>query len=254
MNHLFYKEKGTGYPVIFIHGFCETHEIWEGLTDRLSTIFRTISVDLPGFGKSNSLPSPNSIETAAENVVNLIRKELQLDACVILGHSMGGYVALAMAEKDPALFNGMGLIHSTAYADSDERKVSRNKVIEFVNRHGVGPFIQSFIPPLFNNQLNPYIPATVALASKTSLSTLISYTEAMRDRPERIHVIEAFQKPVLFIAGKSDIVIPLKAVQEQALVTQKHTLRIMERVGHMGMLEAVDETARVITDFLAEIT
>lgn len=251
---LFYKEKGTGYPLIFIHGFCETHEVWEVLTDRLSTKFRTISVDLPGFGNSKSLVPPNSIETAAKSVLDLIGNELRLDACVILGHSMGGYVALAMAEKDPKLFSGLGLIHSTAYADSDERKVSRNKVIEFVNRYGVESFIKSFIPPLFDDQSNPHIPGTVTLASRTSLSTLVSYTEAMRDRSKRIHVLEAFQNPVLFIAGKSDSVIPLKAVQEQASVAKRHTLRIMEGVAHMGMLEACDEMARVINDFLAEIT
>ena len=254
MPALFYKEKGTGFPLFFIHGFCETHEVWKELTDRLSTKFRTISVDLPGFGKSNAIPPQYSIEAAAESVLGLIRKKLRTDACVILGHSMGGYVSLAMVEKDPTLFRGMGLIHSTAYADSDERKLSRNKVIEFVNRHGVEPFIQSFIPPLFTNPVNPHIPTTVALASKTSLSTLISYTEAMRDRPERIHVIEAFQKPVLFIAGKSDSVIPVKAVQEQASITEKHTLTIMEGVAHMGMLEAPDEMAIAINDFMAEIT
>ena len=109
---------------------------------------------------------------------------------------------LAMANKQPDLFSGIGLIHSTANADLPERKLARNKVIEFVSANGVLPFVQSFIPPLFYDQRNPSVAGTVSLASATPLSTLISYTEAMRDRLDRNHVLKRFNKPVLFLAGR----------------------------------------------------
>ena len=250
MSSLYFKEQGKGFPLIFIHGFCETSEVWDSVIDPLSKFFRVIVIDLPGFGKSINNPVPDSIDQAGETVIQLIEDDLNLNKCIIFGHSLGGYVVLSMVEKNPDLFLAFGLIHSTAYADSDDRKISRNKVIEFVNVHGVAPFIQSFVPPLFYNQSSPKISWAVNMALKTPKETLIGYTKAMRDRPDRSIVIKTLRRPVLFLAGQEDTVIPYEVIEEQAAIAKRANITVLEGAGHMGMLEKPEETMLVILEFV----
>lgn len=244
-----YADEGSGFPVLFIHGFCETHKIWNSFAKDLAKGFRILSIDLPGFGKSELLPTPFSITDVASRV-NQWLKNLHIDSCIAIGHSLGGYVTLAMVEQNPKLFKGFCLFHSTAYADTDERKLSRNKVIEFVSRNGVVPFIESFIPPLFYDHLNPHIPAVVALASQTKQETLIAYVEAMRDRPERVHVLEQFKNAVLFIAGEKDGGISPESVKKQSELNPQSILHILPEVAHMGMFEKERLTLELTRGFL----
>jgi pimeloyl-ACP methyl ester carboxylesterase len=244
-----FTDEGNGFPVLFIHGFCETHQIWNSFAKELAKDFRILSIDLPGFGKSELLPTPFSITDVASRVIEWL-KSLHIDSCVTIGHSLGGYITLAMAEQHPALFKGFCLFHSTAYADTDERKLSRNKVIEFVSRNGVALFIESFIPPLFYDQLNPHIPAIVALASQTNQETLIAYVEAMRDRPERTRVLEKFKSPVLFIAGEKDEGISPESVKKQSELNPQSLLHVLPKVAHMGMFEKERLTLELTKGFL----
>lgn len=250
MAAIHYAEKGQGFPIILIHGFCENHLIWEEVTPHLSREFRVIAIDLPGFGKSKPIKAPHSIDDVAHAILDFISNDLKLDSCIVLGHSLGGYVVLAMADLQENLFAGIGLIHSTANADLPERKVARNKVIEFVSTHGVIPFVQSFIPPLYFNQTSPTVDRTVERAASTPRATLLSYTEAMRDRPDRNHVLKRFTRPVLFLAGKHDTMIPLETVQIQSLRANHPHVLVLEKSAHMGMLEQVNETSEAILSFV----
>ena len=251
---IFYTEKGKGFPVLLIHGFCETHEIWESFSDELSKDFRIISIDLPGFGKSKLLQKPFALSDVASKVIELLR-ELKINSCIPIGHSLGGYVTLAMAHQEPKLVKAFGLFHSTAYPDSAERKLSRNKVIEFVTKHGVAPFIESFIPPLFYDQTNPHILPLVRLASKTSVATLIAYVEAMRDRSDRTNVLQQFDGTVLFIAGEKDAGITPDSVRKQASLASRVDLNLLAEIAHMGMFENEGETLSLVHKFLVrEVT
>jgi pimeloyl-ACP methyl ester carboxylesterase len=248
-----YREEGNGMPVLLIHGFCETHEIWQKLITPLSSSFRVVAVDLPGFGQSTPLKAPHSIDDAADALVKFIRIDLGLTSCVALGHSLGGYVTLSMVERRPELFRAFGLIHSTAYADTEERKNARNKVIEFVETHGSGPFIRSFIPPLFADPSNAQVQPVVDLALSTSTSTIISYAAAMCDRPDRTHVLRSFAGPILFQAGEKDSLIPLKSVEQQSLMAKKPTLSVLQGAAHMGMMEQASDSANAISAFLHSV-
>ena len=250
MPGIHYTENGDGFPVILIHGFCEDHHIWEQIVPGLSAEFRVITIDLPGFGESAALEMGHSIDDAAEVVLDFISNDLKINSCIALGHSLGGYVVLAMADKKESLLAGMGLIHSTANADSSERRIARNKVIEFVTSHGVAPFVQSFIPPLFFDPANAVIPGIVEIAKRTPSSTLLSYTEAMRDRPDRNKVLKDFNNPILFLAGEHDTIIPLESIRAQGLQAKQPTLAVLEKTAHMGMLERVNETAEAILSFV----
>lgn len=247
----FYTDQGKGFPVILIHGFCETHEVWTRFAQQLSKDFRVISVDLPGFGKSKSLPEGFSVADAASKINDLI-KQLEITACIPIGHSLGGYVTLAMVNQQTSLFSGFGLFHSTAYADSEERKAARNKVIEFVSKNGVPAFIETFIPPLFHDKTNTYIPFAVKMALQTKQETLIGYAKAMRERQDLTSVIKKYNKPIIFIAGERDTVIPLETLEKQAKLAAKPYLYVIPNVAHMGMFEQEAETLNLIRGFLVK--
>jgi pimeloyl-ACP methyl ester carboxylesterase len=248
-NGIFYTDTGSGFPVILIHGFCETHEIWNEIATELSTGYRVLCIDLPGFGSSELPSTPISILNIAERINGLL-DSLAISQATVIGHSLGGYVTLAMVENNQSLFNGFGLFHSTAYPDSEEKKLSRNKVIEFVSTHGVEPFIQSFIPPLFFAQSNPHIKDAITLGLKTKLDTLIAYTEAMRDRLDRTFVLKEFKSPILFLAGDKDTVVNVDAVRDQAQLAALPMVYILTSVAHMGMFEDKSTSIASLNVFL----
>ncbi|HET9052831.1 MAG TPA: alpha/beta hydrolase [Cyclobacteriaceae bacterium] len=248
---VFYTDQGQGFPVVLIHGFCETHEVWKRFAPQLSKDFRVISVDLPGFGSSKSLPEEFTIADAASKI-NALLIQLDIKKSILIGHSLGGYVTLAMVNQEAGLFSGFGLFHSTAYADSEERKTARNKVIEFVSKNGVPAFIETFIPPLFHDKANPDIPFAVKMALQTKQETLTGYARAMRDRPDLTSVIKKSDNPILFIAGEKDTVIPPEALQKQAEMAVKPQLHVVQNAAHMAMFEKEAETLNLIRGFLVK--
>lgn len=250
-NNVFYTDQGKGFPVVLIHGFCETHEVWNRFAQHLSKDFRVISVDLPGFGNSKLLPEGFSIGDTAERIISLL-KQLKVTSCIPIGHSLGGYVTLAMVNQQASLFSGFGLFHSAANADSEERKAARNKVIEFVSKNGVPAFIETFIPPLFHDKRNPHIPFAVKMALQTKPETLIGYAGAMRDRPDLTGVIQEFYNPILFIAGEKDSVIPVETLQKQVELAAKPHISVISNVAHMGMFENAAETLNLTREFLVK--
>lgn len=248
MNSLYYKDQGRGPILIFLHGFCETHRIWDDLVTELSQNFRVITLDLPGFGKSPILKRPFSIKEVGHSVVALLI-EIGVQKCVIIGHSLGGYVVLAAAEERPDLFLGLCLFHSTAQADSEEKKINRNRVIEFVKKNGVHPFIATFVPGLFFQREHQKIEKVYRIALKTSKKAILDYSQAMRDRPDMINFLERFQNKTLFIAGEQDSIISVAVLKEQSKVARAGKLEVLAKTGHMGMFEDKDETVRVLNGY-----
>jgi len=236
-----YLEKGQGQKVIvFLHGFCESKEIWEDLLSMLAAEgYRCIALDLPGFG----LQIHDDLQPDINYFAKKVHQFLQdiSSPVLMIGHSLGGYVALAYAELFPEKLQGICLFHSTTYADSDEKKANRDKVADFISKNGV----HDFIPQLFGGLIAP-ANATL-LKDKLSLIILksrlttqpegaINATIAMRNRPDRLQILQYLGKPAAFIAGKNDTVIRLPTLEEQARLTGA-TLYVMPDSGHLGMIE-----------------
>jgi pimeloyl-ACP methyl ester carboxylesterase len=253
MGRIFFQERGQGRPVILLHGFPMHQEVWNDFAPRLADSCRVITPDLPGFGKTPILPYAFSIADVALEVLNFCA-EKEIHNSVVIGHSLGGYVALAMVEKNPVRFAGLGLFHSTAYADSEEKKFSRTKVVEFVNQHGAEPFTSNFIPPLFARHDHPAIPQVRKLSIQATADAVKGYTIAMRDRPEQLKTLKNFKNPTLFIAGEKDGGIPVQTVLAQSKLCQHPENHLLQDVGHMGMFEKPEQTAAIIRDFLGKIS
>jgi pimeloyl-ACP methyl ester carboxylesterase len=245
---IFHRENGSGPPLVLIHGFCETGSIWNAIVPKLSSKFRVICPDLPGFGNSQMLKAPFSIiDVAAEMsrwmISNAIVKPM------VVGHSLGGYVTLAIANKGEVPLAGFGLFHSTALADSEEKKANRNKVIDFVSRNGVAPYIDTFVPGLFSDKTSRHIEKVKEMMNEATPEALIGYVAAMRDRPDQSVLLARYPKPVLLLAGAHDEVIPVESVEKLSKLAQKGTFAVLDDAAHMGMLESPEKSAREIAKF-----
>ena len=256
MSSIYAKRFGSGAPVILIHGFCENLAVWNPLVNKLALTNEVIIIDLPGFGKSPLPKRSFSIESISELVHNWIIEE-NLNNVTVLGHSLGGYVALALANNYPENLNAIGLIHSTSFADDKAKIESRNKTIDFVTKRGVKVFADSFVRQLFYAQnrkhLAPEIETVTAIAASTNKDTLVKYVKAMRDRPDRSQVLASFQKPILFISGSQDALVPIEKSRLQYELISNPFISELSEVGHMGMIEATEKCYLAIAQFLAQI-
>ena len=242
-------------PVIFIHGFAEDGKIWKNQIEFLQKDFLLIIPDLPGSGKSinDNEKKISTIDDYADCIKAIINEE-KISSCIIIGHSMGGYVALAFAEKFLEHLLAFGLFHSTAFADSEEKKTVRRKSIDFINKHGAAAFIKQSMPNLFAESFKHLHPQVIEELidryDNFNAASLVSYYEAMMQRPDRTTVLENFKKPVLLIIGEKDNAVPLEQSLKQSHLPQISYIHILENVAHMGMFE---ETKRVNTLLLSFI-
>lgn len=271
MKNLFFTDSNKNDTksdvVVLLHGFCETGEIWQDFIPALSKNFRVIVPDLGGFGQSTALLPENtknkisddiskeiSIETLANQVVVLL-DFLKIKKAIFIGHSLGGYVILAMQANATwqKYIQKIGLFHSSALADSTEKKKQRTKVIEHIKKIGVERYIESFVTPLFSKSNVAKMPEKIAflenICKKTPLQTLLSVTAAMRERPDTTQALTQAQVPVLFIIGKDDNAIPLESYEKQIFLPQNAVIHILADVGHMGMLEKPAQTLKIVLDF-----
>lgn len=244
-----FHEAGSGKAVMLIHGFPMAAAIWRGFIGKLSESFRVITPDLPGFGDS---PLPDGAFTIDDIADIILRKAdtLGIDKMVAIGHSLGGYVTLAMVNRDPDRFAGFGLFHSTALPDSDEKKAARDKAIAFIGTNGAEVYSSNFVTPLFADSNHPDVPFVRELNIRANAATLVGYLKAMRDRPDRTEVLKSFPRPILFIAGGKDPVIPPADVRKQAEAASEAVFYELEHQAHMALLEDVPATSSLVYDFV----
>jgi pimeloyl-ACP methyl ester carboxylesterase len=255
-SELFYRDLGVGTPVLLLHGFAEDGAVWGEVAKRLRTMCRVLIPDLPGSGRS-PLPSVISMESLATALRELLDKE-GIERCVLIGHSMGGYITLAFAESHPERVWAFGLFHSTAYADNEEKKVGRCKSIEFIREHGAAPYIRQSTPNLFAAKTREDRPGLVEdmirRYSGFSAASLIAYLQAMLQRPERLSVLEHFPRPILFVIGEMDQLVPPEQSLKQAHLPRIAQVRLLPDAGHMGMVEDAAAGSTIIQEFVNFIT
>ena len=247
-------QKGTGQPLILIHGFCESKEMWKTFSNELSASHTVYCPDLPGFGES-SLDGPHiSLEETAL-ILQEWMAEKEIQNPIVIGHSLGGYVTLALTELMGSGLKAIGLFHSTAFADDEEKKLTRNKTISFIQKHGVDKFVESFVPPLFSEQHRveqiALIEALIHLGKKSSKNGMVAFTAAMRDRKDRFGLWKTFPGPKLMIAGELDGAVKIEVSrQHQPFASHYHELL---GTCHMGMFEETEKTLGMLREFLKDI-
>lgn len=238
--------------VLLIHGFSENNQIWQHQLDTLSEQFNVIVPDLPGTGNT-PVTTPLSIESMAEYVYSLLQSA-GITRATVIGHSMGGYVALALAEKYPSLVQGLGLFHSTAAADTEEKKEARRKSINMIEKYGNEAFVKQTMPnmfsPAYKKEHPEQIESYIQMCLQCPQSTQIAYYEAMIQRPDRTPVLSSVSVPVLFVIGKDDNAIPMQQVIPQVSLPRISSIHIFEDTGHMGMWEIPETSLQLLEQFI----
>lgn len=261
-----YQVLGKGIPVVLLHGFGEDSSIWNASIVHLQKTCTLIIPDLPGTGLSewkstqrishqqNPIDfSPFTIHTLADAVHAMLENE-NIDQCFILGHSMGGYITLAYAEKYPKQLLGFGLIHSTAFADSEEKKNIRLRGIDMMHKYGGFAFLKNTTPNLFGDRFKKSHPEIIEELIEKSASiptpSLQAYYYAMMQRPDRTAILQSNPLPVLFVLGTEDVAAPLNDVLQQTHLPLNSYIHILEGIGHMGMLESTERINQYIDAFV----
>ena len=255
-----YSKEGEGIAVILLHGFGEDADVWKEQASFLKPYCMLIIPDLPGSGLSEFIKEKagnnySTIEYYAECIKALIDFE-NISACIMLGHSMGGYITLAFAEKYPALLKSFGLIHSTAFADNEEKKESRRKGIELIEAYGAYAFLKNTIPNLFSVKFKKEHPdkieALIERGKSFSKRSLRQYYTAMMERPDRTDVLRNSEVPVLFVIGTEDVAAPAKDVLQQTHLPKIAYIHVLENTGHMGMWEDAEKVNDAILNFIID--
>jgi pimeloyl-ACP methyl ester carboxylesterase len=250
-----YNDDGKGSVIVLLHGFAEDSTLWKYQVAALTDHYRVIVPDLPGSGTSTTNDqAADTIGFYAECLYGLLQHE-GIDACVMLGHSMGGYITLAFAEKYKSLLKGFGFIHSTAFADSEEKKQNRKRGIGIIEAYGAAAFIKTTTPNLFASNFKAMhadqIEALIDNGKTFTTKALQNYYIAMMNRPDRTHVLNN-KLPVLFVIGTEDAAAPLTDLLQQVHLPEIAYIHILKNVGHMGMWEDSNKVNKYVRDYLHE--
>jgi pimeloyl-ACP methyl ester carboxylesterase len=232
--------KGT--PLVLLHGYPFDHTMWEKVVAKFEPDRRFLTPDLRGFGVEIASAEP-SLEVMAEDVAQQLPGE-----AVILGFSMGGYVALALAEKHPELVAGLALINSQAAADTDEVRQGRRTMIEKVCKEGTRAATDAAIPKLFAQPREDLTRYALNGAERAGVAGITWALEAMARRPARTQVLQRLGKSILILHSTEDKFIPVTRARDLAAGVKSKYVEI-EGAGHCTPLEAPDKVAAAIKDF-----
>lgn len=248
-----YSETGKGSTIVLLHGFLENQTMWQDLIPELSKKHRVITLDLLGHGESGCLGYVHSMEDNAEAVRSVL-SEIRIRKAIFVGHSMGGYVALAFAELYPAVVKGLVLLNSTSKADSEERKTNRSRAIKAVKKDYIG-FVRLSIANLFNpdnrERLVDEIEKTRSEALKTPLQGIVASLEGMKIRKDRETLLRSAIYPILLILGKKDPVLNYEDGLKQIENTTVKLVTFPD--GHMSLIENREELKNVLMAFFKGI-
>jgi len=202
-----FKKKGNGkQTLVLLHGFMENLSIWNDMEPHLSEDFSLLKIDLPGHGKSEVLAEIHTMELIADEVKKVLDHE-KLNTVHLLGHSMGGYVSLAFAEKFPESLKSLTLFFSTYFADDEEKKQQRIKSYRVI-KDAFGHYVRAGIPNLFNSNERDILEGKIQTALEVALSTnnlgALASVKGMVERTDKKHILENLDSRILVLAGKHD--------------------------------------------------
>lgn len=247
-----FVDKGKGRTVVLLHGYLGNSLIWEQTIANLSRSYRVIAIDLPGHGDTPCFGYVHSMELMAKCVKSVL-DSLRLKRYVIIGHSMGGYVGLAFADLFPDTLRGLCLYHSTAYADSEEKKRDRQRAIELVKKERK-IYTVATIKNLFATKNLKYLKDEIAfalhIARQTPVKGIVAALAGMKDRSPRDIILGLVEYPLMMVIGELDNVLPAQQLLEQSEYIKQKTVLYLEHDGHFGFLESPRLSNKELRKFL----
>lgn len=250
---VFYTDHGEGTCIVLLHGYLETRKIWNDFVKHFPKGFRLIAIDLPGHGDSGTWGTQHQMDDLAESVLAVLKAE-HLEKVFLVGHSMGGYVVMAFAHLFPERLLGYSLLHSTSFADSEEKKQNRDREISLVLCHKKRQIINVNIPKAFAEDNLEKLEAEVEFAKRIALENradgIVAILNGMKDRADRTSVLQDPALPVLLIGGQKDNYIPEEVFERLvSLAPNAKVLRLSDS-GHMGFIEEPERVARALVEMV----
>ena len=247
------KMMGEGTPVVFLHGYLESSEIWQPYVNGLSTYGRIILIDLPGHGDTGILDEIHTMSFMTE-VVKYALDYLGVEKCIMIGHSMGGYVTLSFVKEYPEILLAFCLFHSHPLPDTDDTKKNREREIELVQEGKKELIYNTNIPKAFAtdnlNNNRSEIKFAKNIACKTPDKGIINALKGMMNRTDQRETIQYSPVPFLWILGMKDNYIDYQAVTDKVILPKNGSLSLLENSGHMGFLEERERSLGIIIDFI----
>ena len=245
-----YTDTGSGPVVLFVHGFPLDSTMWAEQVDRLDGR-RALCVDLRGFGRSSPATTDRlTMDRHADDLAGVI-DHVGADRVDLVGLSMGGYVALAFAERHRERLRSLALIDTKATADTDEGRAGRDQAVVRLLERGRQAFAADMAPTLLAPLAGPWLVARVRqMIESTRYETIVAALAGLRDRPDRSSVLAASSVPIAVVVGEHDAITPPAAAEAMASLDEGITLDVIPGAGHMSPVEAPDEVAAVLAELL----
>jgi pimeloyl-ACP methyl ester carboxylesterase len=251
---LHYRDEGRNHEqtLVLLHGYLQNLDIWSSYVLSYMRTMHVITIDLPGHGYSECFGDVHSMDLMAK-AVKAVLDDAGVEQCVMVGHSMGGYVALAFADLFPHHLRGLGLLHSHALAYTDKIIERRMETCDQVMSNRAS-YIVGFIPPLFDvskrNELTLEIKDLQDQCLETKAESIVAAQRGMASRPSRIHVLQSLEVPTLFVYGKNDTRIPVELALAQAMEARHAEILLLDNVAHMAHIEERDYVRPRIQNFV----
>lgn len=249
-----FSDKGKGIPVVLLHGYLESLNIWDDFSSLLTQHCRVIRIDLPGHGGSGIIGETHTMELIAESV-KAVMDHLKLDKVYLIGHSLGGYVTLAFLELFPERLNGFSLFHAHPLSDTPETIVKREREINLVLEGRKDMICNVNIPNAFANdnldKLKEEVEFAKEIARQTPDKGIVATLNGMMVRPDRRKILAGTSSPFLWILGKKDNYIPYETIIEKVGLPGNGKLVTLENSGHQGFMEEKEESQKAVCMRLA---
>jgi pimeloyl-ACP methyl ester carboxylesterase len=252
-GRIHYSDSGKGKPVVLLHGYLESSEVWNGFAEKLRSEFRVILIDLPGCGLSDVYGEVHSMEFMAQAIKELI-VSVGLKKVFLTGHSLGGYVALAFLQNFPGNLSGYCLFHSQPFPDTPAALDKRRREIEIVRMGKKNLMYPDNVIRMFaTSNLESFSGAlqrSKDIASLIPGEGIIAILNGMMIRPSRLAFMEEGKVPCLWILGSMDNYIPCEFIQTMVNLPANARVVVLKNSGHMGFIEEEKLAVKIFSDFV----
>lgn len=253
-RELHYRDDGREHhdTVVLLHGFLQNLNVWSSFILTYMRNMHVVAIDLPGHGYSSTYSDVHTMDFMAQ-AVKTVLDDANVEQCVMVGHSLGGYVALAFADRYSYMLKGLSLMHSHAMCDTPEIRLRRDEVCHQVHLNRAG-FIVDFITGLFDESKREYLATDIKELKDQCLETreegILAAQRGMKVRTSKVKTLTSLSVPVLFVYGKNDPRIPLELGLSQAMLPHRSEVLMMDGVAHMSFMEEREYVKRRLCDFV----
>lgn len=251
-----YCDLGVGeHPILLIHGYLESIEIWDGFIGGLGKSNRVLAVDVPGHGVSQVVGEVHTMEFCADVMADVLGKA-SIEKAVIVGHSMGGYIAQAFCKKYPQMTAGLVILHSSPNGDTEEKRKNREREIEVIRSGKKELLSVTASGKGFAKENRKRFSEEISEIADQIMFTdddgIVALLEGMMRREDMNKMLDDMTMPLMFCFGHHDEYIPIEAAEAMAERHPKARVEWFTQSGHMSFLEEKERCVEVINDFVSE--